>query len=117
MKRDIYSEDHEDFRAAVRTWLERDVIPNTDKHIADKALPREFWLKAGENGFLGLSLDELFETGSELTTDRGATRAARRSRVDDVIADATRALESLPASVRLEALAQVQLQVMKGMTD
>ena len=31
MKRDIYDEDHEDFRASVRQWLERSVIPNTDK--------------------------------------------------------------------------------------
>lgn len=58
MKRDIYDEDHEDFRASVRQWLERSVIPNTDKYIADKALPREFWLGAGENGFLGLSIPE-----------------------------------------------------------
>jgi alkylation response protein AidB-like acyl-CoA dehydrogenase len=58
MKRDIYDEDHEDFRASVRQWLERSVIPNTDKYIADKALPREFWLEAGANGFLGLSIPE-----------------------------------------------------------
>jgi acyl-CoA dehydrogenase len=58
MKREIYTEDHDDFRSAVRTWIERDVLPHTDEYIAAKALPREFWLKAGENGFLGLSLDE-----------------------------------------------------------
>ena len=58
MKRDIYTEDHEDFRAAVRSWLERDVIPNSEQYIKDKALPREFWLKAGENGFLGLAIPE-----------------------------------------------------------
>src|SRR6478736_10082652 len=58
MKRDIYDEDHDDFRASVRQWLERSVIPNTDKYIADKALPREFWLEAGANGFLGLSIPE-----------------------------------------------------------
>ncbi|MDO7868345.1 acyl-CoA dehydrogenase family protein [Nocardioides jiangxiensis] len=60
MKRTIYTQDHEDFRGAVRTWLERDVIPNGEEYIANKALPREFWLKAGENGFLGLALDEEF---------------------------------------------------------
>ena len=58
MKRTLYSQAHEDFRGAVRTWLERDVIPNGEEYIANKALPREFWLKAGENGFLGLALDE-----------------------------------------------------------
>ncbi|MEU0312782.1 acyl-CoA dehydrogenase family protein [Nocardioides sp. NPDC006273] len=58
MKRDVYEEDHEDFRASVQQWLERSVKPHTDKHIADKALPREFWLEAGENGFLGLAIPE-----------------------------------------------------------
>ncbi|MEU6137369.1 acyl-CoA dehydrogenase family protein [Nocardioides sp. NPDC047086] len=58
MKRDHYEEDHEDFRASVQQWLERSVKPHTDKHIADKALPREFWLEAGENGFLGLAIPE-----------------------------------------------------------
>jgi long-chain-acyl-CoA dehydrogenase len=58
MKRDIYDEDHEAFRESVRTWIERSVLPNTDKYIADKALPREFWLEAGAQGFLGLAIPE-----------------------------------------------------------
>ena len=60
LKRDHYEEDHEDFRASVQQWLERSVKPHTDKHIADKALPREFWLEAGENGFLGLAIPEAY---------------------------------------------------------
>jgi len=58
LKRDIYEEDHEDFRASVQQWIERSVLPNTEQYIADKALPREFWLEAGANGFLGLSIPE-----------------------------------------------------------
>ncbi len=58
LKRDIYDGDHEDFRASVRAWLERSVIPNSEKYIEAKALPREFWLEAGENGFLGLAIPE-----------------------------------------------------------
>jgi long-chain-acyl-CoA dehydrogenase len=58
MKRTIYNEDHEDFRSAVRTWLERSVIPNGEDYIAAKALPREFWLEAGAQGFLGLAIPE-----------------------------------------------------------
>ncbi len=58
MKRMIYDEDHEAFRESVRTWLERSVIPNTEQYIADKALPREFWLEAGAQGFLGLEVPE-----------------------------------------------------------
>ncbi|HEY0890803.1 MAG TPA: acyl-CoA dehydrogenase family protein [Nocardioides sp.] len=64
MKRDIYDEDHEAFRASVKQWLDRSVIPHTEKHIAEKALPREFWTEAGANGFLGLSIPEAYG-GSE----------------------------------------------------
>jgi len=58
MKRDIYDEDHEAFRDSVSTWMERSVLPNAEKYIADKALPREFWLEAGAQGFLGLAIPE-----------------------------------------------------------
>jgi len=58
MKRALYDEDHEAFRDSVRTWLERSVVPHTEQYIADKALPREFWLEAGAQGFLGLEVPE-----------------------------------------------------------
>lgn len=60
LQRDIYGEDHEAFRGSVRTWLERSVVPNTDKYIAERALPRELWLEAGARGFLGLSIPEAY---------------------------------------------------------
>ncbi len=58
MKRTIYDEDHEAFRGSVREFLERSVIPHAEQHIAEKALPREFWLEAGKQGFLGLEIPE-----------------------------------------------------------
>jgi alkylation response protein AidB-like acyl-CoA dehydrogenase len=58
LKRDIYDEDHEAFRESVRTWLERSVVPHLEKYIAEHALPREFWLEAGAQGFLGLGIPE-----------------------------------------------------------
>ena len=58
MKREIYDEDHEAFRSSVREFLERSVIPNVEQHAADKAIPREFWLEAGKQGFLGLEIPE-----------------------------------------------------------
>jgi alkylation response protein AidB-like acyl-CoA dehydrogenase len=63
MRRHIYDEDHEAFRESVRTWLERSVIPNSEKYIEDKALPREFWLEAGAQGFLGLGFPEEYDGG------------------------------------------------------
>jgi long-chain-acyl-CoA dehydrogenase len=58
MKRSIYDEDHEAFRASVREFLERSVIPHVEQHAADKAIPRDFWLEAGKQGFLGLEIPE-----------------------------------------------------------
>ena len=58
MKRTIYDADHESFRDSVAAFLDREVRPHVEAHAADKALPREFWLGAGRQGFLGLEIPE-----------------------------------------------------------
>jgi len=60
MKREIYDEDHEAFRASVKEFVDRSILPHTEQHIADKALPREFWLEAGKQGLLGLEVPEQY---------------------------------------------------------
>ncbi len=67
MKRDVYDGDHESFRSSVRGFLERSVIPHTDDHVRAKALPRSFWLDAGQQGLLGLEIPE--EYGGAGATD------------------------------------------------
>jgi len=64
MKRTIYDEDHEAFRASVKEFLDRQVVPHLEEHAAQKAIPREFWLEAGKQGFLGLEIPEEYN-GSE----------------------------------------------------
>lgn len=58
MKRSIYDEDHEAFRGSVKEFLDRSVVPHVEQHAADKAIPRDFWLEAGKQGFLGLEIPE-----------------------------------------------------------
>jgi alkylation response protein AidB-like acyl-CoA dehydrogenase len=58
MNRDIYDDEHQAFRRSVRQFLERSVIPNVEAYADKKTLPREFWLEAGANGFLGLEIPE-----------------------------------------------------------
>lgn len=58
MKRSLYDDDHDAFRASVREFLDREVKPHLESHAEDKALPREFWLAAGKQGFLGLEIPE-----------------------------------------------------------
>ena len=64
MKRTIYDADHESFRSSVREFLERQVVPQLDDYASAKAIPREFWIEAGKQGFLGLEVPEQFG-GSE----------------------------------------------------
>lgn len=58
MKRTIYDADHESFRDSVAAFLDREVKPHVDDYAADKAIPREFWIGAGRQGFLGLEIPE-----------------------------------------------------------
>jgi long-chain-acyl-CoA dehydrogenase len=56
--RQVYDADHEAFRAAVREFLDRSVRPRVEEFAAARSLPRELWLEAGRQGFLGLEVPE-----------------------------------------------------------
>ena len=64
MERTIYEADHESFRESVKEFLDREVVPHLDEHAEAHGLPREFWLAAGRQGFLGLEIPEEYG-GSE----------------------------------------------------
>jgi long-chain-acyl-CoA dehydrogenase len=64
VRRSIYDEDHEAFRSSVAEFLDRQVKPHLEEHIEQHAMPREFWLEAGKQGFLGLEIPEQYG-GSE----------------------------------------------------
>jgi long-chain-acyl-CoA dehydrogenase len=60
MRRSIYNEDHEAFRASVREFLDRQVKPQLEQHQQHKQIPRDFWIEAGKQGFLGLEIPEQY---------------------------------------------------------
>lgn len=64
MERTIYEADHESFRQSVKEFLDREVTPHLEDYISQKSIPREFWLAAGKQGFLGLEIPEEYG-GSE----------------------------------------------------
>ncbi|WP_134767948.1 acyl-CoA dehydrogenase family protein [Nocardioides sp. 1609] len=66
MKREIYGEDHEAFRASVKEFLDRSVVPHVEQHAAEKALPRAFWTEAGAQGFLGLEIPDQYGGSRDL---------------------------------------------------
>ena len=52
LKRTVYDEEHDMFRDAVRGLFSRELEPYHDQWEKDQIVPREFWLKAGEQGLL-----------------------------------------------------------------
>ena len=60
MKRTIYDEDHEAFRASVKEFLDREVVPHLEDYATHHGLDREFWTAAGKQGLLGLEVPEQY---------------------------------------------------------
>ncbi len=58
LKRTIFTDEHAMFRDAVRRFAEKEVAPHHEQWEKDGCVPRELWLKAGENGFLGFNVPE-----------------------------------------------------------
>jgi alkylation response protein AidB-like acyl-CoA dehydrogenase len=60
MRRTIFEEDHDTFRESCRTFVERVLRPNQEKHIANHDFGREVWLELGKQGLLGLNVPEAY---------------------------------------------------------
>jgi acyl-CoA dehydrogenase len=61
--RDIFDDEHEAFRSAVGTFLDKEVVPFHDQWEKDGVVDREVWRKAGGQGLLGLQLPEEYGGG------------------------------------------------------
>ncbi|MDF1731668.1 MULTISPECIES: acyl-CoA dehydrogenase family protein [unclassified Minwuia] len=60
LQRQIFSEDHEIFRRTVRKFLEDEMAPHHEKWEDQGYVDREAWTRAGELGFLCMSMPEEF---------------------------------------------------------
>ena len=60
MRRNIFDEIHDDFRATAREFFERECVPNTEKWERDGKVSREAWLAAGAAGLIGWEFDEKY---------------------------------------------------------
>lgn len=63
MKRTIFTDEHNMFRRAIRAFVEKEVVPFHHQWEEAGIVPRELWLKAGENGFLGMDVPEAYGGG------------------------------------------------------
>ncbi len=60
MKREIFGEEHEIFRAAFRKFVEKEIVPNQEAWREAGVVSRDIYKKAGENGFLAPHLPEAY---------------------------------------------------------
>ncbi|GAA2099340.1 acyl-CoA dehydrogenase family protein [Microlunatus panaciterrae] len=58
MRRTLFDEDHEAFRDSCRTFVDRQLRPQQEKHIANHEFGREMWLEMGKQHLLGLNIPE-----------------------------------------------------------
>lgn len=57
---DIFSEEHKMFRKSLRKMLEKDAYPYFEQWEQERDVPRSFWLKLGEHGFLCPQVSEQY---------------------------------------------------------
>jgi alkylation response protein AidB-like acyl-CoA dehydrogenase len=63
VQRDLYTDDHEAFRATVRGFIERHILPNYSAWESAGIVDRDVWLEAGKQGLLGTDVDEQYGGG------------------------------------------------------
>jgi alkylation response protein AidB-like acyl-CoA dehydrogenase len=63
MRRTLFEESHELFRASVRQFLDKEVVPRNDEFERDGIMDRSIFAKAGAAGFLGMDVDERYGGG------------------------------------------------------
>jgi acyl-CoA dehydrogenase len=54
----IFTEEHQMFRKAVRSFLEKEVVPNIEQWEKDGETPRSLFKRMGELGYLGIKFPE-----------------------------------------------------------
>ncbi|MBM7096288.1 acyl-CoA dehydrogenase family protein [Bacillus sp. H-16] len=60
MKHPYLTDDHQMFRQALRKFLDKEAYPHFDQWEKDRMIPREFWTKMGEQGFLCPDVEEAY---------------------------------------------------------
>jgi len=58
MERTLFEPDHAMFRDAVRRFVDKEITPHHEQWEHEGIVPREVWLKAGEQGLLGMEVPE-----------------------------------------------------------
>jgi acyl-CoA dehydrogenase len=77
----VFAEHHEMFRASVRAFVEREVMPHVEAWEAAGRIPKTIWPRMGELGLLGVEYDEKYGgAGADLFTTAVLHEECARSR-------------------------------------
>lgn len=68
MKRQLFDEDHELYRASISAFVEQEIVPNYLQWSKDGIVPRDLFLKLGELGALGFGVPEEFGGSGRMTS-------------------------------------------------
>src|SRR5579885_1813628 len=58
MRRDLFDDEHEQFRSSFRRWAEKEMVPHYVEWETAGIMPHEVFEKAGALGFLGMAIPE-----------------------------------------------------------
>ncbi len=81
MQSALYEAEHDAFRAMVRDFLAKEVVPHHEAWAEAGIVDRSVWLKAGEQGLLGMDVPEEYGGGGVKDFRYNAILAAEVSRV------------------------------------
>ncbi len=57
---DIFSAEHDELRATVRSFVSKELLPNAQAWENDEAFPKDIFKRVGELGFFGLKFEETY---------------------------------------------------------
>ena len=60
MRVELFNEELIMFQDSMREFLKHEVVPNHEQWEKDGHVPKDIWLKAGENNFLGIDVPEKY---------------------------------------------------------
>jgi acyl-CoA dehydrogenase len=71
---DVFKPEHEELRKSVRSWVERELLPNAATWEKEELFPRDVMTRAGELGFFGMKYPaEVGGSGPDLVADAVVT--------------------------------------------
>ena len=115
MRHSLYESEHDEFRAMVRAWAEKNVAPFHAQWEKDGIVPRDVWLSGGKQGLLGMDLEEQYGGGGvrdfryNAVTRRGDGPDRRERRRVRPAQRRHRALPARPRHRRAEAALAARL--------